>query len=149
MVAILPVSKVLWITLQQSRFNMRMTQAQASPIPVGEGLTLVLADHGGCESLGWAKTIQSCGIYFQSSELLSFFFFLFLILRTFCAEPVTFWQGNIEWSRWGSNVRPKGHLSPRDILHSDLMFQQLSHLGDWKYMNFLVHNTLKKSLFSY
>ena len=38
------------------------------------------------------------------------------------------------------------HLS-WDFLHSDLMLQQLSHLADWKFTNFLIYNTSDKCRF--
>jgi len=83
------------------------------------------------------KTIQSCGIFSRAAKKLLFSLF-FLLFTHFCVELVPLDKATFSGQ---DEVRTSNllHLS-WDFLHSGLMFQQLSHLTDWKFINFLSHN---------
>ena len=83
--------------------------------------------------LGCEKTIQSCGICFQSCWTV-FLFFTFYFHFFFTHFVWNYFSGQDEVRT--SNLL---HLS-WDFLHSGLMLQQLSHLADWKLINFQSYN---------
>ena len=83
----------------------------------------------------WTKTIQSCGIYFHRCRI-DFFFHLH-ILNSCLA------QGNFSGQ---DEVRTSNPIT--SVATWTFCIQQLSHLVNWKSMNFPSHNTFNHSWFS-